>query len=286
MKKSNSRTYILLFLLPATVYLAIWRIGPLLYTIYASFTSLSLASSEPTKFVGMTNYSALLSDLEFIGSILLTLFFTIVVTGLELLVGLGMALVLWRHTAGRAVLRNVAVIPMVITPVVVGTIWYLIFHTLLGPVNYFMKLFGLESLDWLGSSKTALLSIMVADIWEWSPFMFLLLLAGLQSISKELFEAAEIDGASSWPMFRYITLPLIKNAMFVAVMLRSMDAFREFDKVYIMTGGGPGKASELVTVLVYRSAFSFFRLGYAAAMVMVSFCVLSVIYMSYLRVVK
>ncbi|NPV52456.1 MAG: sugar ABC transporter permease [Firmicutes bacterium] len=270
------------FFLPGIVYLVTWRIIPLLYTMGISMTSWNLIRDRQPGFSGVENYLMLWSDPEFHHSLWLSLLFTVIATAIEL--GIGLALVVGVNGNRRKdLLQTVFLMPMIITPVVVGTIWYLIYHPVLGPIADLLKRLGFGTVDPLGTRETALSSILLGDIWQWTPFVFLILLAGLQMIPRELYEACRVDGTNDWELFRFITLPQLKGSIVTAVILRSMDAFREFDKVMIMTGGGPDNSTEMSSLLIYKRAFQFFDIGYAAAMVIIVLAILSFAYVVYLR---
>lgn len=273
----------MVFLVPCIAYLLIWRIFPLIYTTYLSITSFNILKQNAPRFVGFNNYIKLAADPVFINSLKLTFIFGGVATLLELILGLAMALLFDTGIKGKNIISGIILAPMILTPVVVGVIWYILYHDMVGPFNYSLRLMGLGGMKWLSSSSTAMLSIIIADIWQWTPFMFLLLLSALQVVPIQLYEAARVDGASNLASFRYITLPMIKDMILVALILRSMDAFRIFDKIFVMTGGGPGHSTEVTTIQIYRTAFNYFQMGYAASMVIVLLVVVSALYSLYLK---
>ncbi|MBD3306458.1 ABC transporter permease subunit, partial [candidate division KSB3 bacterium] len=180
----------------------------------------------------------------------------------------------------------VLILPMFLNPVAVGTIWYILYEPSIGPLNYFLSLVGIGQVNWLGSTSIALWSVLIADVWQWSPFIFLLVLSTLQGIPQNLIEAAEIDGASDLAILRRIKLPLIRGTIFVAAFLRAMDAFRIFPKIYVMTGGGPGQATESASIYILKTAFRFFEMGYAASMTIVMLVMLVIVYGVYLKMVR
>src|SRR4030095_4323281 len=206
----------------------------------------------------------------------------------EFLLGLGLALLLNSQIRGRSVFRATLLVPMMLPAVVVGVVWRLMLNPNFGAINGTFKGFGLntESLTWTASPRLALLSVIIVDIWQWTPFVFLVLLAGLQAIPQEPYEAARIDGSSPWQTFRYVTLPLLKPAILIALLLRTMDLLRVFDQIFILTEGGPGFATETISLYIYRTAFRFFDFGYAAAMSFVLLAVTNVISVLYIRALK
>jgi multiple sugar transport system permease protein len=276
----------LAFLLPAVIYLLLSRILPALHTVYLSFTSYNLAYDDSPRWSGLANYARLIRDSELLSSLTVTMEFTCIATVAELLLGLLAALLFDHDMPARNILLGVFLIPMVMPPVVVGTIWYILFNQFVGPIPYLLRLAHGPEIAWMNTPGTALFALIVADLWEWVPLMALLILSALQAIPKELVEAATVDGASGFKLFRYITLPQIAGMLAVAAGLRFMDAFRELDKVIIMTGGGPGTATDFLSMHVYKSAFKFFTLGYAAAIVVVILLFLAFMYTFFLRVLR
>jgi multiple sugar transport system permease protein len=277
---------LLIFLLPALLYVTAWRIIPALYTAYLSFTAYNLAYDPSLDWVGFANYARLARESGLLSSFTVTMEFTIIVTAVELGLGLLAALLFNRDMPMRNLVLGVFLIPIVLPPVVVGTIWYILFNQFVGPIPYLLQLAHGPDIPWLTTPGTALFGLVVSDVWEWTPLMALLLLSGLQAIPNDMVEAAMVDGASGFKLFRFITLPQIAAMMAVAVGLRFMDAFRELDKVIIMTGGGPGTATDFLSMHIYRAAFKFFTLGYAAAIVVTALAFLGVIYALYFRALR
>ena len=277
---------LLVFLLPALIYVAAWRILPALYTAYLSFTLYNLAYDPSLRWIGFANYARLARESGLLSSFTVTMEFTIIVTLAELALGLLAALLFNRSLPMRNLLLGIFLIPIVLPPVVVGTIWYILFNQFVGPIPYLLQLVHGPAIPWLATPRTALFGLIVSDVWEWTPLVALLLLSALQAIPIDIVEAALVDGASGLKLFRYITLPQIAAMMVVAVGLRFMDAFRELDKVIIMTGGGPGTATDFLSMHIYRAAFKFFTLGYAAAIVVVALAFLGMIYALYFRALR
>jgi multiple sugar transport system permease protein len=284
--KRRSRSSLYLFLTPALLYLFTWRIVPLFYTAYLSFTDWNLLKGVSTTWVGLQNYKYLLTEPTFFHSVKTTFLFMVVSTLSEVVLGIGIAVLLDRKMRGIDIVRGICLVPMLVTPVVVGSIWYILFHSQIGPINYLLTIFGISPVHWLDSTKNALYAIVIADIWQWTPFVVLLVLAGLQTVPLELYEAGKIDGASTIELFRYITLPSIKNVVLIVAVLRAMDAFRVFDTVFIMTGGGPSNATEVASVRVFKTAFQFFNLGSASAMVILLIIMMSLLAGIYIKSVR
>src|SRR6185503_18673060 len=203
-------------------------------------------------------------------------------------IGLALALLLNSQMRGRAVFRSLLLLPMMLPPVVVGVVWRLMLTSNFGAVNGTLKTFGIQTdaLTWTASPKLAMASVIVADVWQWTPFVFLILLAGLQAIPQEPYEAALIDGSTAWQTFRHVTLPLLKPAILIALLLRTMDLLRVFDQIFILTEGGPGFATETVSLYIYRTAFRFSNFGYAAAMSFVLLLLTNIVSVGYIRLLQ
>jgi multiple sugar transport system permease protein len=260
------------------IYILIWRIFPLVYTVFLSTQSWNIMYRREASFIGLRNYIELAVDTRFHHALYISFFFMFVATAIEVVIGTVLAVVMDEVLRGKGILRGIILLPMFLNPVAVGTIWKILYEPSLGPLNYFVQLLGGEKVNWLGSSSTALWAILVSDIWQWSPFIFLLVLSALQGIPKSLVEAAKIDGAGDFLIFRRITLPMIMGTIFVAALLRAMDAFRVFPKIYIMTGGGPGQSTESASILVLKTAFRYFEVGYGASMTIVMLILLMIVY--------
>lgn len=271
-------------MLPPLIYLCIWKFGPFFYTLGLSFSSFNLVYDKYPTFVGLRNYLEVIKDINFVQVLIRTFLFMIVAVLLQLILGLGLAIFFDGKLLIKEKLKTLIILPMITAPVVVGLIWYILYSDNIGPINYLLSTIGLPRISWLSNPSTALYSIIIADVWQWTPFTFLLLLTGLQNIPPEVIEAAKIDGCSSLKMFRYITLPMIRITILTTVILRSLDAFVELPKIYVMTGGGPGGNTEIISLLVYKTVFRSYRLGYGATMVIIALAITSGLYGIYLWV--
>jgi multiple sugar transport system permease protein len=274
---------LLCFLLPGLLYLVVVRLLPALFTVYLSFTHWNLQEGGAPRWVGVANYQALAQDSSFLWSLGRTLAFMVVATAIEVGLGLSIALLLNRPMLWRRTIRTLVLAPMVVTPVVVGMIWYILFHPSIGPVNWLFARAGIGPVGWLTDPLMAPVAVLITDIWHWTPFMVLLCLAGLQTVPHELTEAAQMDGASRWQTISRVVVPAIRDTLLVAAILRAMDAFELFAEPYAMTGGGPGDATDTLSLHIYKTAFLFFNMGYAGAMVVVSVATLVLLYGAYLR---
>lgn len=257
------------FALPAIVTLLALVIVPMFWSLYTSFTDLNLVrASQATSIVGFENYITLLTSDRFWNAALNTAYYVGIGVPIQFLLGFAIALIMAHYSRGllTTVLFTVFLLPMMMAPVVAGYMWRLMLQETFGPVNYLLGSVGLQQPGWMSSAAVALDSILIADIWQWTPFMILLMYTGRIAINEELYEAAKIDGASRWFTFRHVTLPQMKGVIAVAILLRSMDAFKLFDKMFVMTQGGPGTASELATYYNYLLGFRSFAMGKATAM--------------------
>lgn len=256
----------LYFIGPTLLVLIIMNIFPLIWSLGLSFTNYSSLMSKKLSFVGFTNYSRILSDPFIWKYFQTTARFVIIAVGVEFLLGFGLALLLKEHFKGWGLVTTLILIPMMLSPVVVGLFWTFIMDANFGLLNFFIGLLGLPKVLWLTNPHIALYSVALVDIWMWTPFVMLISLTGLLAIPKSLYEAADIDMASWWFKFRRITLPLVSPLLVLAVLFRVIDAFKMFDLVFIMTGGGPGDVTETVSMSLYRLAFNKFKTGESCAM--------------------
>jgi multiple sugar transport system permease protein len=253
------------FMAPAAIIMGLALLYPLAYMIYGSFRAWDPSQNiSETEFVGLKNYITLFFDPAFRESLSVTLTFAFAVVTAELAIGVGLALLLDRNIRGMSVLRTLFILPMMIAPVVVGLMWRYMYHPTVGTINKTLKSMGFESVDWLG--QHALLSVIIADIWQWTPFIFILSLAALQSLPRSALEAAKIDGATGWQQIRYIKLPLMMPVLIVTALLRLIDAFKVLEVILVMTEGGPGLSTEIIALRISRTATEFRELGVAAAM--------------------
>ncbi|HSC70816.1 MAG TPA: sugar ABC transporter permease [Candidatus Methylomirabilis sp.] len=275
-----------MFLLPMVAYLILWRALPLLYTVYLSLNDWNLIKRGGMRFIGLENYVNLVWDARFHQSLWISFFFMVVATAIQTVLAVGLALATDRSFRGKSVVQGSLLLPMFLTPVAVGSIWYILFQPSIGPITYLSGLVGLPKINWLGSAGTALWGIVIADTWQWTPFIYLLVLSALQGIPETVIEAAQIDQASDLVIVWKIVLPLIKGTILVAALLRAMEAFRVFPKIYVMTGGGPGRATEAASILIYKTAFRFFEIGYASAMTIIMLVLLVAAYGFYLKGVR
>ena len=280
----------ILFLAPAMVTLLGITVFPLLYELRLAFSSWELTVSTESQFVGVQNFIEILfKDQRFWSAMRVTAILMGFGVAIQLGLGTGLALLLNRLRAWRTPMVSLLLIPVMIAPVVAGFQFRMIYHDQFGPLNYVFELvtFGhWRGFAWIADPKVALTAVMLTDIWQWTPFLMLIVLAGLQSISPELYEAAKVDGATSWESFIYITAPLLLPFVVIGILIRAMDCFKLFDIIYLVTGGGPGNVTETVSFYTYLQGFKFFSLGYTAAMAFVQLVVIIVIAQIFLRLLK
>jgi multiple sugar transport system permease protein len=281
---TNDRRMAYLLVSPTIAVLVALSIYPL---IHAVTVSLKVRSGGVSGW-SLGNFSRLFSDQFFVAALGHTLVYATSALTLEFLLGLGLAVLMNNQLRGRSFFRAALLVPMMLPTVVAGVVWRLMLNPNFGAVNGTLKGMGLNTsaLTWTSSPRLAMLSVVAVDVWQWTPFMFLILLAGLQAIPQEPYEAALIDGSSGWQTFRHVTLPLLKPAILVALLLRTMDLLRVFDQVFILTEGGPGFATETISLYIYRTAFRFSDFGYAAAMSFVLLIITNIVSAFYIRVLQ
>ena len=269
---NSERAFLWVCLVPVLVFLAIVAVAPTTAAIIDSFRELSLLSfGARGEFIGFENYRELLSsDKKFFTAVWHTCLFVVVVVPIEFCGGLAIALWINREFRGRRVILTLIMIPTVIAPIVVGLIWYLFFLPTFGLFTQGLNDLGLfRDTGVFSTPESALAVLMLIDIWEWTPFVMLILLAGLTAMPKAPVEAATLDGASRRQILWYVQIPLLRPLIVIALLLRSIDASKIFDTVYVLTGGGPGDSTEMVTTFAHRTSFMTWNLGYGAAICLV-----------------
>lgn len=264
---STERGFALLMVSPGVLVLALTTTFPLAYLIWNSFFNLNLAMPWSNGFAGLDNYATMMGDAQFWFSLKLTAIYTISSVALQLIIGLGLALLVMQIPKGQWVFRLAAILPIVLAPVVVGLFWRtLMLAPNFGIVDFIVRALGFESVNWLGAPIPALISVIVIHTWQWTPFAFLVLLASLASLPPDIYEAAKIDRANAVKRFVYITLPLIRPAIVIVVIMRSMIALSAFAAIFAATGGGPGTASQILNLYAYKTSFVELNFGYGSAL--------------------
>ncbi len=253
------------YIAPAFIVLAVVLLYPLAYAVWLSFHQWTLRTfKQGIPFIGFQNYIDLFSNPDFVSSIRVTFTFVFLAISIEFVLGMALALLLNQEMKGRGLVRAMILLPMMCTNVVIGLMWRLLLNYQYGLVNYYIGRLGILPVEWLSSPKVAMGSVVLVDVWNTTSFVALMLLAGLQSLPDEPYEAARIDGASSLQSFFYLTLPLLKPIILVTLLWRFIDTFRIFDVIYLLTAGGPARVTETVSIYVYRYGFQSFNLGIAA----------------------
>ena len=267
-----------IMLLPALLLLLLVFAYPIARAFWLSLFTQNLGTKLQAEFSGLDNYVRMAEDGRFWQSFITTSIFTTTSVVLELLLGMGIALVLNQRFFGRSLVRTSAILPWALPTALIGLAWAWIFNDQFGVVNDLLLRLGLikTGINWLGEPNLARIAVIFADVWKTTPFISILLLAGLQSISPDLYEAHAIDGASSWQSFRQITLPLLMPQILIASLFRFAQAFGVFDLIAVMTNGGPGGATEVVSLYIYSTVMRYLDFGYGAALVVVTFLLLVV----------
>jgi multiple sugar transport system permease protein len=284
---AEERKFARLMVTPAVGLLFLVTIAPLLFSLVVSFTNLQFSSPQPMRWSGLDNYVNLMTrDTRFLNALWRTI--ELVVGGVltQTVLGYVIASLLFRIRRGRTILLSAILIPSVISQVVAGWQGRMIFNASYGPLNDILARCGVKGPAWLASQQTALPTIFLTDTWQWTPFLALIILAALQSMPQDIVEAARLDGASGWSMFRFVTVPLILPVAAIGILLRGVDLFKTFDLVYILTQGGPGNSSETLTYFTYVQGFKFFNPSYASAMSFIQLVLVTIaakVFLSFVR---
>ena len=276
-----------MFVAPCLIVILLVTIFPVLYSLGLSFTKWEIALQEKP-FIGFGNYIELFETARFWHSLLITAIVVVVGVGTEMLLGFSLAQMLVGEMRGKRFIVAALLLPVMVMPVVVGYTWRLLWDAQYGPINQIIGwIIGRPfTYTWLAKPATAMVAILVAGIWQWTPFMFLVFLSGLAVLDQEVFEAADIDGASGWDKLRYLTVPLMRPIIIVALLIRGLDALKFFDVIFTLSGGGPGNSTETLSFYIYQVGYQFFRLGYGAAASFVLLIVLAVVLTYLLKMFK
>jgi multiple sugar transport system permease protein len=269
------------FAVPAALVVLLVILFPWIFTIFMSVHDWKVSGATP--YVGFANYAKMLHDQRFIDAVGRTLIFTAASVIAPLILGVWAAVCFASNFKGRGLARTLFVLPMMATPVAISLVWTMMFHPQLGVLNYLLTSIGLPPSTWVYDGSTVIPTLVMVETWQWTPLVMLIVLGGIASLPSDPYEAAVLDGASAWQMFRHITLPLVMPFIMVAAVIRIIDALKTFDTIYVITLGGPGSASETVNILLYQTAFAYYDLGYGSAMVVVFFVLILLISMLLLR---
>jgi multiple sugar transport system permease protein len=260
------------FVAPAMIVVLAVIIFPWAFTIWMSLHEWKIGA--PPTFVGLANYLRLPGDARFVESVWHTLVYTALSVALPVLLGTFAAVVFNARFPMRGFLRGLFILPMMATPVAIALVWTMMFHPQLGVLNYLLSLVNLPPQLWVFHPATVIPSLVLVETWQWTPLVMLIVLGGLAAIPAEPYESALIDGATAWQIFRYISLPLVAPFLFIAAMIRMIDAVKSFDIIFAITQGGPGTASETINLYLYSVAFVYYDVGYASAIVIVFFALI------------
>lgn len=277
------RGWILIFTLPTALVIFAVLIYPLCFLVNTSLQTYNVIRPERSFYVGLENYREVLADRSFWHSMGLTALFIGGGLFIQVTVGTLVGVSVSGAFRGGGIVRGILLAPMMVAPVVVAYVAKMMFNPTWGLVNYILGFVGLGDIDWLGSSSTALFTMILIDSWKWIPFVVLTVTAGVMGLPESAFEAARVDGATSFQTFRYLTIPMLRPIILTAAILRAMGLMKVFDIVYVTTGGGPGDATEVINLLIHTRAFSFFQIGPASAMSLVLMAIFAVLCVLYVR---
>ncbi len=260
------------FIVPAIIAVFVVIVFPWIFTVWMSLQDWTIGMKS--SFVGFENFANLATDTRFLSTIPRTLYFTILAVILPVILGVFAAEVFHQKFPLRGLLRGIYIAPMMATPVAIALVFAMMFHPQLGVLNYLLSLIGIPKQLWVYSADMVIPTLALVEVWEWTPLVMLIVLGGLAALPTDPYESAVMDGANQWQMFRHITFPLIMPFLMIAVILRTIDALKSFDIIYVLTQGGPGTASETINLYLYLQAFSFFNIGPASAVVIVFFVII------------
>jgi len=265
-RKIGERGILLAFMLPAIAIIVIAQFYPLIYSLWISFVDWTLTKSiEPGPFVGVANYSKMATDSVLLQTIGRTFVFAISSTAASVIIGFILAYFTVGERPAVRIARTILILPMVIAPVAVGTIWRMMLSARVGPINDMLRGIGVPAPDWLGDPRLAVLSIIIIDVWEWTPFVFVIFAAAISSLPSEVLRAAEVDGATPLQILFRIVLPMLAPVGLLVVMFRMLDALLTLDIVFTTTFGGPGFATHTLSFWIYQQGLRYFNISYAAA---------------------
>ena len=266
------------FVGPAIILMLIGLLYPLFTSVQLAFYDWGMGTPWSSKeFVGLQWFKKLIRDPDVWASFWVTLKFGFWVVSIEMILGTFLAIILERPIKGAAIFRTCLIMPLMVSPVVVGLIWRYLYDARSGLINYYLGFIGIEPVLWLSDPNIALISLIIADIWQWTPFIFIIVLAGLQALPKDVIEASQIDGANMWQQIVMVKLPMIKSVLIVALLMRIVDVYKVVEVVFILTFGGPGLETELLALHVYKTAFTAQNLGYASAISMLLLAIVSLL---------
>ncbi len=265
--RQQEKRGVLLFLAPAVLILLVTSVFPLAYSLVLStFQWNMLMPLSVPKYIGLANFAAAFQDHEFTGSLLRTLLYVVIAVPVEFVLGMGIAFLVTARIRGLPAFRVALLMPLMMTPVVVGVLWRFLLNPEYGVIDWVLGSLGGHAVTWLAGRATAFASILIVEVWQQLPVVIFILAAGITSLPGSVFEAADMDGATRWQRFRLLTLPLLRPVIAVVLLLRVMDCFKVFDALYTLTYGGPGSSTELISLFIYKQGLKFFQIGRATSM--------------------
>ncbi len=283
-EKSSDKISTWLFLAPALIFLAITALFPLLYSVYLSFFRMKLnAANQTPVFIGLENYIRMFTDTMLHGSTWNTVLFALISVALEVVLGLMLALVICSDKMWARIVTSLFMIPMIMAPVAIGTMWRMMLDATTGVINYLLSFVGVTGIQWLSNPNMAKVSVLLVNVWQLTPWVAIICVAGLKALPGECIQAALVDGASPTQIFWKVVLPLVKPVLVIVIMMRFTDAFKVFDTVYTMTNGGPGTATEMLPNYIYKQGLKYFDAGYTAALAIVFVVTMTLISLFFLR---
>lgn len=283
-KRKSDKVSTWLFLSPALIFLAITALFPLLYSLYLSFFKykLNLPNQTPT-FVGLENYIKMLTDSLLHASTWNTILFAVISVALEVVLGLMLAMILCSDKMWARIITSIFMIPMIMAPVAIGTMWRMMLDATTGVINYLLSFLGIGAIQWLSDPTMAKVSVLLVNVWQLTPWVAIICVAGLKALPGECIQAALVDGATPRQIFWKIVLPLVKPVLVIVIMMRFTDAFKVFDTIYTMTNGGPGTATEMLPNFIYKQGLKYYDAGYTAALAVVFVLSMTLISLFFLK---
>ena len=276
-KNLYPKKYAYIYILPGVLVLALLTLVPFFYNVYLGMTDYTPFKPGQTKFIFLENYWNLLSSRAFYEMLIRTLTYVICAVSIEFFLGFGLALLFQADFRYKRLLRSIIILPMVATPIAVSYLFKIMYNPKSGVLNYFLSLFGIRGIEWTSSHSFAMMSVILVDVWQWTPYIFIILCSGIAALPCDPFEAAIVDGATFWQSIRRVMVPLLKPIITIALVLRTVDALKTFDTIFVLTGGGPGVATETINIRIFLDAFKYMYMGQASALGMVMIVLVGVI---------
>ena len=273
------------FIFPAVAIMVAGLLYPVIQAFYLSFYDWKICTDfDDAPYVGLRHFIRMVGDENVWESIWVTIRFGFWTISIEMFLGVSLALLLEKPIRGASIFRTIFILPLMVSPVVVGLIWRYLFDARIGWINYYLVKVGFEPQVWLGDANLAFFAIVFTDIWQWTPFIFIIVIAGLQALPSEVLEASKIDGANWWQHVLFVKLPMIRSILMIALLMRLIDVFRALEVMYILTGGGPGRSTELLSLHIYNRAFDTQQLGYASAISVLLILIVTILSLGILKI--